>query len=116
MPNGRHIKIIGGTLRLGNNLNESGLIELYDDTNTLICQLDKGGITIFCEDGRKIKINDVIGFVGYDTDGSRMYWVNGDEFHMREGYIESDLTICEKLRFLSITTDTNNGVGVVALV
>ena len=49
--------IKGGTLRLGNNMNISGLMELYDNLNTLIYQIDKDGITMFCHDGRTVKIN-----------------------------------------------------------
>lgn len=35
--------IKGGTLRLGNNMNSAGLMELYNGSNTLICQIDKDG-------------------------------------------------------------------------
>ena len=42
--------IKGGTLKLGSNLNESGTMELYDETNRLICLLDKTGLTFFNND------------------------------------------------------------------
>jgi hypothetical protein len=107
--------IKGGTLKIGSNLNESGIIELFDTSNTLICQIDKDGITIYCNDGRIIKLNARMGFVGYDTDGSEMYWVSGDEFHMRKSVVENEITIANDLRFTPITTDSNNGIGIVAM-
>ena len=108
--------IKGGTLKLGSNLNESGILELYDASNTLICLVDRNGITVYCKDGRMIKINAEVGFVGYDTDGSPMYWADQDEFHQRKSVIETEITIANRLRFIPITTDTNTGIGVVALV
>ncbi|MDR1364090.1 MAG: phage tail protein [Oscillospiraceae bacterium] len=108
--------IKGGTLKLGSNLNESGIIELYDEGNTLIIQLDDNGITIFCSDGRTIKLNADIGFCGYDTDGTSMYWSNGDEFHMKKCVIDNQLEIGGKLRFMPLSSGTaNDGVAVVAI-
>ena len=108
--------IKGGTLKLGSNLNESGILELYDASNTLICLLDKNGITIYCKDGRTIKLNAEEGLVGYDTENSKMYWADQDEFHQKKAVIETEITIAQRLRFIPITTDTNSGIGVVALV
>jgi hypothetical protein len=109
--------IKGGTLKLGSNLNESGKIELYEDSNTLICEVNKDGITIYCKDGRVIKMNADIGFCGYDVDGTTpIYWVSNGEFHMRKSVVEDEITIADGLRFIPITTDTNTGIGVVAMV
>ena len=108
--------IRGGTLKLGSNLNESGIIELYDASSTLICLVDKNGITVYCKDGRMIKLNADEGFVGYDVDGSKMYWATEDEFHMRKSVIETEITIANRLRFIPITTGDSSGMGIVALV
>lgn len=108
--------IRGGTLKIGSNLNESGIIELYDMSNTLICLIDKNGITLYCKDGRMVKLNAEVGFVGYDTDGSRLYWADQDEFHTKKSVVENEITIANRLRFISMTTDTNSGIGVVAMV
>jgi RecB family endonuclease NucS len=109
--------IKGGTLKLGSNLNESGICEIYDEQNTLIVQLDDNGITIFCQDGRTIKMNAKIGFCAYDTDGTTpMYWSNGNEFHMRKCVVENEITIADGLRFIPISNSTNIGIGVVAMV
>ena len=107
--------IKGGTLRLGNNMNSSGLMELYDSSNTLICQIDKDGITMFCSDGRTVKINAEDGFVGYAANGDRIYWVSENEFHMKKSVVEDEITIASGLRFIPINTDTSHGIGIVAM-
>ena len=107
--------IKGGTLRLGNNMNSSGLMELYDSSNTLICQIDKDGITMFCSDGRTVKINAEDGFVGYAANGDRIYWVSENEFHMKKSVVEDEMTIANGLRFIPINTDTSHGIGIVAM-
>lgn len=106
----------GGTLKLGNNLNQPGIMELYDSSNTLICLVDKDGITMYCKDGRTVKINADEGFVGYAADGTRIYWVSEQEFHMRKSVVEDEITIAKGLRFIPINTDTNHGVGIVAMI
>lgn len=108
--------IKGGTLKLGSNLNESGILELYSGSNKLICLLDKDGITIFCENGNYIKLNAEEGLAGYDSKGTKIYWVDSDEFHMKKSVVEEEITISSRLQFIPITTDTNTGIGVVAMV
>nr|DAH98284.1 MAG TPA: tail protein [Caudoviricetes sp.] len=108
--------IKGGTLRLGNNMNSSGLMELYNGANTLICQIDKDGITMFCHDGRTIKINAEEGFVGYASNGEKIYWVSENEFHMKKSVVEDEITIASGLRFIPINTDISHGIGIVAMV
>lgn len=107
--------IKGGTLRLGSSLNQSGVMELYDGANTLICQVDKDGITMFCSDGKTIKINAEDGFVGYAADGTKIYWVSENEFHMKKSVVEDEITIAQGLRFIPINTDLNHGIGIVAM-
>jgi hypothetical protein len=85
-------------------------------SESLICQIDKDGITIYCHNGRMIKLNAEVGFVGYAADGTKMYWVDKDVFHMKKSVIENEITIGNRLRFIPITTDSNFGIGVVALV
>jgi len=84
-------------------------------SESLICLIDKDGITVYCKDGRMIKLNAEVGFVGYDTDGTKMFWADQDEFHMRRSVIETEITIAERLRFIPITTDTTYGIGIVAM-
>jgi len=111
--------IKGGTLKLGANLNNYGQLEVYDEANNLIAQLDKSGLKVYGADKSYILINDTVGFAGFDRLGNKIYWCDSDQFHMKKGVIEEEITICNKLRFIPITiTDTNNnitsdGVGLV---
>ena len=105
----------GGTLKVGSNLNEAGNIEIYDISNTLIGRFNENGICIFGTDGSKIIIS-ATEFSGYDRNNNRIFWMNGDEFHMRKSVVEQEITIANKIRIIDIVTDTNDGVGFVALV
>lgn len=105
----------GGTLKVGSKINETGTIEIYDASNTLIGLINDDGITIFESDGKKIQLNGEIGFVGFDVDGNKLYWADGDEFHMRKSVVEEEITIANKVRILGMETDTNVGVGFVAM-
>ena len=58
----------------------------------------------------------MFGFAGYDRNNNKIYWADGDEFHMRKSVVEEEITIANKLRVIPIQTDANNGVGFVALV
>ena len=108
--------IKGGTLKLGSNLDESGKMELYDEANKLICKIDKTGLTFYNEDGSYILINPDVGYAGYDSTKNKTYWVDGDEFHQKKSVVEEEITFAQKLRFVDIETDTNSGVGLVAMV
>lgn len=113
--------IKGGTLKLGSNLNESGILELYDEANKLICLADKTGLTIYCTDNTYVKLNPEVGFAGYDAQDNKIYWVDGDEFHMKKSVVEEEITIASKLRMIPITITengnvVNDGIGFVAMI
>lgn len=108
--------IKGGTLKLGSNVNEKGIIELYDESNTLICLVDKNGITLNCQNGDKVKLNAEDGFAGYDQQGNKIYWADGDEFHMKKSVVEEEITLAYRLRFVPMETSTNNGIALVPLI
>lgn len=112
--------IKGGTLKLGSALNQSGKIELYNNSNKLVCTLDKNGLIMYATNGGYVVLNAGVGLVGYDSVGNPIYWVSDDEFHMNKAVVENDITIGGKVRFIPITiTDnsgniTNDGVGIAA--
>lgn len=113
--------IKGGTLKLGSNLNEAGVLELFDEANRLISKFDKTGLTFFNDNNSYIKINPEVGFAGYNAQNVKTYWVDGDEFHQRKSVVEEEITIASKLREIPITivengTIVNDGIGYVALV
>lgn len=110
--------IKGGTLKLGSNLNQNGQIEVYDEANNLIAELNKNGLKMYGADGSYIVMNESVGFAGYDRENNKIYWVSGDEFHMKKSVVEEEITLCNKLRFIPITvkdgdTVTNDGIGLV---
>lgn len=108
----------GGVIKLGNNLNQSGILELYDDANTLIGQLDRNGLKMYGQDGSYVVMNQEVGFAGYDRTGAKVFWADYDEFHMKKSVVEEEITLCNKIRYIPITlmdgnTVTNDGVGIV---
>ena len=112
--------IKGGTLKLGNNLNQNGQLEVYDESNSLIAELNKSGLKMYGVDGSYVLMNNQVGFSGYDRNDNPIYWVNGDEFHMKKSVIEEEITLCSKMRFIPIEIyDGNNnlvndGIGLVS--
>lgn len=107
--------IKGGTLKLGSRLNESGILELYDNNNNLIGLMDRNGLKMYGADGSYVLMNQTVGFAGYDKNNTKLYWVSEDEFHMRKSVIEEEITLCGKMRFIPITIgSTNDGIGLVS--
>ena len=111
--------IKGGTLKLGSHLNASGILELYDDANNLVGQMNSDGLKMYGLDGSYVVMNDTEGFAGYDRNGQKIYWVNGDEFHMKKSVVEEEITLCNQLRFIPIQitnngTVVNEGIGLVS--
>lgn len=108
--------IKGGTLKLGTKLNQAGLIEIYDESNKLIGEINKDGFKMYAKDDSYILINPEVGFAGYDRNGNKIYWVDGDEFHQKKAFVEEEITIGYKMRMIPITNSTNTGIGFVPLV
>ena len=111
--------IKGGTLKLGSHLNASGKLELYDDVNNLVGQMDRNGLKMFGVDVSYVVMNDDVGFAGYDRNDNKIYWVSGEEFHMKKSVVEEEITLCNQLRFIPIqitsgNTVVNEGIGLVS--
>lgn len=112
--------IKGGTLKLGNTLNQNGVLEVYDESNSLIAELNKNGLKMYGADGSYVLMNNQVGFSGYDRNDNPIYWVNGDEFHMKKSVVEEEITLCNKMRFIPIEvydngTLVNDGIGLVSV-
>lgn len=112
--------IRGGTLTLGGTGKGDGVLELYNQSNQLIGQMGKEGLKMFGPDGSYVLMNQEVGFEGRDRNHTRIYWVNGDEFHMRKGVMDEEITLCNKLRFIAIEryngdTMINDGIGLVSV-
>lgn len=112
--------INGGTLRLGNALNQNGVLEVYDESNTLIAELTKDGLKMYSQDGGYLLINPTVGFSGYDKNDNRVYWADGDTFHMKKSVVEEEITLVNKMSIVPITiydqndNIVNDGIGFVS--
>ena len=99
----------GGVLQLGTLDNEVGLLQVFDGQNALIGQLDNDGLKMYGQDGSYVLMNNQVGFSGYDRSGTRLYWVDGQEFHMRKSVIEEEITLCGMMRYIPITLYDGGG-------
>ena len=100
--------ISSGTLKLGNQDNQNGVLEVYDESNTLIAELNKDGLKMYAQDGGYILINTTVGFSGYNRNGTRVYWADGDTFHMKKAVIEEMITLVDKMNIIPITIYNGN--------
>ena len=113
--------IKGGTLKLGSNLNQNGLLEVYDSSNNLISELNKDGLKMYGLDGSYILMNNTVGFVGYDKNDTPVFWVSRDEFHQKKAVVEDEITFMERMRFIPIQLFDDNdelindGVGIISV-
>lgn len=107
--------IKGGVLKLGGVGNSSGTFELYDETNALIATMDKDGLTVHANNGDFVKLNAVDGFVGYDAHGAKVYWADGETFHMANAEVEKQIKIAGKIKIVSVSTADNVGIGFAAI-
>lgn len=109
--------ITSGTLRLGNQNNQSGLLVVYDSAGNQIASLDKDGLTVNnLTDGTYVRLNGEVGFAGFDPsqldeqgNDLKVYWADGQQFHMRMAFVEEEITLAYRMRFIPITVDDGNG-------
>ena len=107
--------IKGGTLKLGGINNSSGTFELYDETGRLICLQDKTGLTCYAKNGDYVKLNAEVGFAGFNKNNSKVYWADGDVFHMHNAEIENEAKFAGMIKLVPVNTSTNKGIGFVAM-
>ena len=107
-------RIRGGVLQLGGEDNGNGALELRTADGTLVGRMDNGGLRMFGANGY-VQMNYEEGFAGFDLNGNKLYWVASDQFHMRQAVVEEEITLCDKIRFIDISNENNNGVGIVAV-
>lgn len=107
--------IKGGVLKLGGVGNSSGTFELYDETNTRIALMDKNGLTVYAKNGDYVTLNAEEGIVGHDAHGNRVYWADGETFHMRNAEVENQIKIAGQIKIVPVSTADNVGVGFVAI-
>lgn len=99
--------ITGGTLRLGGYNDASGVLELYGAAGAVIGTLTKDGLKMYGADGGYVIMNNDEGFAGYDKTGAKLYWVDGDQFHMARAVVEGDITQADLIRLTPVTIEEN---------
>lgn len=105
----------GGKIQLGGYNNYDGVIEIYNAGGILIGQMDKNGVKFYGSGTGNnrpyVLFNNDVGFAGFAADGTKQFWVDRDEFHMKKCVAENEIQACGKIKFLPITTyDANNNV------
>ena len=111
--------IKGGVLKLGGTNDASGTFELYDETNTKIALMDKDGLTCYGKDKSYVKLNAKVGFAGFirkeDGEDEKIYWADGDVFHMKKAEVEGEIKIAGKVKIVPVNAPNRVGVGFVAM-
>lgn len=116
----------GGKISLGGLNNQAGVLELKDESGTVIGELTKQGLKFYGAGpvGQRpyVVLNNTDGFKGYDANGNALFWVNRDEFVMTKCVAQNEINACGKVRFLPMTIRdsnndiTNDGIAVIAIV
>lgn len=107
--------IKGGTLKLGGVDNANGTFELYDSNNSLISVMNSEGLTVYAKNGDFVKLNATDGFVGYDSTGEKVYWADGETFHMMNAEVENQITLSGKIKIVPVQNEGSEGIGFVAI-
>ena len=107
--------IKGGVLKLGGVDNSSGTFELYDNANNLMALMDKTGLTVYATNGDYVRLNAVEGFAGYDKNNNKVYWADGNVFHMEKAEIENIAKFAGMIQMVPVSTSSNKGIGFVAI-
>lgn len=106
--------IKGGTLKAGGDSNTNGIIDLFDASNTRICRMDRNGFTAYGSDGSYVRINRDVGLAGYNRSGTKIYWASEDEFYMQQCTVKSEITLCDRMRFIPIDNGSYHGIGLLS--
>lgn len=112
--------IKSGTLSLGSNSNNLGVLKLYDPANNVICQMDSSGLTMFAQNGSYISINNQDGFICYDRNENILFSLDGDEFKAKRLVATENLTLFNEFNLIPITitqgnSTINDGIGLVPI-
>lgn len=107
--------IKGGVLKLGGVNDSSGIFELYGADGRLIALMDKNGMTVYAKNGNYVKLNAEVGFAGYDKNGEKTYYADGNVFHMKNAEVENEIKIARKIKMVPVSTDEHTGVGFAAI-
>jgi phage-related protein len=107
--------IKGGTLRLGGNDDTNGTFELCDSSNNIIAKMTNDGLTVYASNGEYVKLNGDVGLAGYDIQDQKIFWADGETFHMRNAEVEEQITLGGKAKIVPIEAEGSIGIGFVAI-
>lgn len=102
--------IKGGVLKIGSNFNSNGLLEVYNDSNSLIGKIGTDGLRMNGKDGSYIVINDVVGIAVYDRTNNKIVWVENGALYQKKSVVEQEIVLCNKVTCVPITITENDVV------
>lgn len=115
----------GSKISLGGLNNQSGILEIKDESGMVIGEITKDGLKFYGAGpvGKRpyVLLNNTVGFAGYDANGNAIFWVNQDEFHMKKCVAENEINVCGMIKMIPMTiensgTVVNRGIAFVAIV
>ena len=102
--------IKGGILKIGSNFNSNGLLEVYNDSNSLIGKIGADGLRMNGKDGSYIVINDVVGIAVYDRTNNKIAWIENGALYQKKSVVEQEIVLCNKVTCVPITITENDVV------
>lgn len=105
---------IGGVIDQANNRRYDGVLKIFDRNGVEMGVFDKDGIRIYGEgsgNNRAYVLFDSNGMAGYDTAGTKIFWTNKQEFHMKKAVVEEEISCFGIGKFVRLTIyDQNDNV------
>ena len=102
--------IMGGTLTLGGANNGNGQIDILNKNGSPIGGINKDGLLLSTPNGGTLTINPTEGLVVKDSNNNPIYWVREDEFRMRKGVAEQELSVGLMVRMIAITIEESGTI------
>ena len=116
----------GSKITLGGLNNQAGVFELKNEAGLKIGEMTSEGLIFYGAgpEGQRsyVKLNNEVGFAGYDKNDNKLFWVNLDEFRMKKCVAEEEINACGMIKFVPVTIRdgqgniTNEGIAEVAIV
>lgn len=116
----------GGKISLGGINNQSGILEIKDESGTVIGEMTKDGLKFYGAGpiGKRsyVLLNNTVGFAGYDANDNAIFWVNRDEFRMKKCVAETEINACGMIKMVPMTierpagTIVNKGLAFIPIV
>lgn len=101
--------ILGGTLHLGGQSYRNAEIQMLDEDGNTIGVINNQGLLLNTPNGGTITISPTEGLIAKDANNQPIYWVTMDEFRMKKGVAEQELSVGKMIRMIAITIEDNGG-------